>query len=276
MDLAVLSSRLARRWWLVAGLAAVAAIGAVTAGAAGSDERRTKLEFVLRPDASVTNDDLPGTLEALKSDGTLVQTMIGVLGNRTMLRRAAAYSDVRLTSGYTVDASARPGSTLIDSTLSGPDRSALDRLVAGYAREASIYVSSSYPAYVLEHLTTQAVTSESGPGTGQVVIAALLVGGALGVLLVAAELRLEPQFRRHAAERRESSGPPGAEPRPEAEAAPAPDVEPVTSPPEPSWSRETNGGPRSDGAPKSAQPSHSSPPPSDGPQPGRAGPGPIR
>ena len=33
----------------------------------------------MRPDASVTNDDLPGTLDALKSDGTLVQTVIGVL-----------------------------------------------------------------------------------------------------------------------------------------------------------------------------------------------------
>ncbi len=92
MDVSALSSRLARRWWLVAGLALLAALGAATAAAGRSDEHRTKIQFVLRPDASVSNDDLPGTLDALKSDGTLVQTVIGVLDSRAILRRAAGTS----------------------------------------------------------------------------------------------------------------------------------------------------------------------------------------
>src|SRR5215208_3977580 len=149
MDLAALSSRVARRWWLVLGLALVAAIGAATASSTKTDEHKTRVQFVLRPDASVTNDDLPGTLEALKSDGTLVQTVIGVLRNRAILRRAATDADVALTPDYGVDSNVQPGSTLIDSTLTGPDRSVLDGLADGYAREASIYVSSSYSAYVL-------------------------------------------------------------------------------------------------------------------------------
>ena len=121
MDLVALSSRVARRWWLVLGLAVVAALGAATAGTTKTDEQQLTIHFVLRPDASVTNDDLPGTLEALKSDGTLVQTVIGVLRNRSILRRAANDEGVTLAPDYTVDSSAQAGSTLVDSTLTGPE-----------------------------------------------------------------------------------------------------------------------------------------------------------
>lgn len=219
MDLAALSSRLALRWWLVAGLAVLAALGAATASTGKADEHRTEIEFVLRPDASVTNDDLPGTLEALKSDGTLVPTVVGVLNNRTLLRRAAADADVTLTPAYTLDASAQPGSTLIDAALTGPDGTVLDRLVAGYAREASVYVAASYPAYVLDRLSASAGASGGGPGTAQIVVVALLLGAALGVVLVAAELRLEPKLQRVRA------GAP--EPEPEPPAAAPPERQPV-------------------------------------------------
>jgi uncharacterized protein involved in exopolysaccharide biosynthesis len=202
MDLHSLGSRVARRWWLVAGLALIAAIGAAVAVSGGSEERQTRVEFVLRPDASVTNDDLPGTLEALKSDGTLVRTVVGVLGNRTMLRRAADDVDVTLTPEYKLDADAQPGSTLIDATLRGPDAETVERLVTGYDRAASLFVASSYPAYVLDRLSTAAVTGD-GPSTSQIVVLALLLGAALGVALVAAEARLEPQRQRRA-----SAGPP--------------------------------------------------------------------
>jgi len=219
MDLVSLSSRLARRWWLVLGLAALAAVGAATAGATKTDEHVTTIQFVLRPDASVTNDDLPGTLEALKSDGTVVQTVIGVLDNRAILRRAAGDAEVALTPEYTADASVKPGSTLIQATLTGPDRSVLARLATGYEREASLYVASSYSAYVLERLSTNPQPDGSGPGTAQIVIVAALLGGALGVVLVAAELRLEPRFRREPEARR---GPePASDPEPEPEPAPA-------------------------------------------------------
>jgi uncharacterized protein involved in exopolysaccharide biosynthesis len=242
MDLVALSSRLARRWWLVLGLAAVAALGAATAAGTKTDEHQTEVQFVLRPDVSVTNDDLPGTLDALKSDGTLVQTVIGVLENRAILRRAAADADVTLTPDYTLASSVQPGSTLIDSTLTGPDRSVLDRLTAAYSREASIYVSSSYSAYVLDRLSTGAGPSGSGPGTAQIVILAVLLGGALGVVLVAAELRLEPHVQRLSAARRARSAEPEPkrepEPKPEPEPEPARVLRPAPAPP---WRREGNG-----------------------------------
>ena len=229
MDFVALSSRLVRRWWVVLGLAALAALGAATAGASRTVDHKTKIQFVLRPDASVSNNDLPGTLDALKSDGTLVQTVIGVLRNRAILRRAAADVGVPLSPAYSVDSTAQPGSTLIDSTLSGPDRSVLTRLSVGYAREASTYVAASYAAYVLERISTDSAPDGTGPGTGQVAVLAALLGAALGVLLVAAELRLEPRFQRlsarRAAEREREPRRRAVEREPKPERAPEPRAE---------------------------------------------------
>jgi hypothetical protein len=248
MDLLALSSRLVRRWWLILGLAGLAALGAATAGASKTDEHRTKIHFVLRPDASVTNDDLPGTLDALKSDGTLVQTVIGVLRNRTILRRGAADADVTLTPEYTVGASVQPGSTLIDSTLTGPDGSVLDRLAAGYAREASTYVSASYSAYVLEPLSTDRSVGGSGPGTGQIVVLAALLGAALGVVLVAAEMRVESHFRRVSAQRADERAGRSREAEVEEEPEPAPRRRDVPRA-EPEPAREPEPEPRPEPAP---------------------------
>lgn len=195
MDFGSLGSRLARRWWVVAALALLSVLGAATATSGKSDEHRTTIQFVLRPAASVSNSDVPGTLDALKSDGTLVQTVVGVLGSPAMLRQAADEAGVRLGRGYSIGSTVKPGSTLMESTLAGTDRAVVDRLAAGYARAASNYVASSYPAYVLARLSTNPGPDSSGPGATQIVILALLVGTALGVALVAVEARLEPQLQ---------------------------------------------------------------------------------
>ncbi len=194
MDLIALRSRLAQRWWLVAAAALLTLLGAVTA-AAESDRHERTVSFVMRPDASVVNDELPGVLEALGSDGPLVQTVVDVLNTDELLARAADGAGVSLDSGYTVETTGRPGSAVIDSTLSGPDEGQVERLAAGFSLVASEYVAASYPAYVLERLSTDTGggTSPSGP---QVAILALLVGLGLGVALVAVELRFEPQLGR--------------------------------------------------------------------------------
>ena len=81
MDLAALRSRVARRWWVVAILAALTVAG-TTVATSESGEEQTTIKFVMRPDASVSTHDLPAALDALKSDSPLVQTVIGVLGSR--------------------------------------------------------------------------------------------------------------------------------------------------------------------------------------------------
>jgi len=232
MDLSALTARVARRWWVVAAVAALAALGAVTASASSSEEQRSTIHFVLRPDTSVSNDDLPGTLQALNTDGTLVQTVLGVLRDRSMLRRAATDANVALTPAYSLEATVQPGSTLIESTVAGPSRSAVDRLAVAYAREAATYVPASYPAYALERLGTDRETGGSGPGGVQLIVLALLVGGALGVALVAAELRLEPHLkgRRGAAGSTAELKPRGTI-KPEPESNGKPDREPPAAQP---------------------------------------------
>jgi uncharacterized protein involved in exopolysaccharide biosynthesis len=196
MDFGTLALRLGRRWWVVvAALALLAVLGAVTATSGKPAEHRTTIQFVLRPASSVAAGDLPGTLDALKSDGTLVQTVVGVLGSPAMLRQAAHEAHVRIDRSYTVDSSVKPGSTLIESTVAGGDRARVDRLAAGYARATTNYIALSYPAYTLAQLNTEPASDSSGASAAQIVVLALLVGTALGLALVFLEARLEPQLR---------------------------------------------------------------------------------
>jgi hypothetical protein len=195
MDLAIVLSRLRRRWWVVTAAAVLALGGAGLALASRSDRYQRTIHFVLRPDASVPARDLPNALEALKSDAPLVQSVTGALSSREMLRRAETATHVPPAPGYTITSDARPGSALIDSTVAGPEAPVVDRLGAGFALVAGDYVAGSYPAYTLDRLGSD----PGGEGTGlqptQVVILALLLGGALGVGAVLAELRLESSLR---------------------------------------------------------------------------------
>jgi hypothetical protein len=195
MDLATLLPQVIRRWWLVAIVATLAAVGAALTVGGGAQRHERTIHFVLRPDADVSNRDLPNALEELKSDGPLVQTVIGVLGGQDMLRAAASSSGVRLTPQDTVTSTARPGSSLIDSTLSGSSTADVDRLAGGFARAASDYVATNYSAYALDRLGDDAGGAGTGLSATQAVLLALILGTALGVGLVAAELRLEPVLR---------------------------------------------------------------------------------
>jgi hypothetical protein len=224
MDLSTLTAQVVRRWWIVAAAALIALVGALAASAGQADEHHRTIHMVLRPDRSVTDDDLPGTLDALQSDGPLVQTVMGVLESDGMLRRVAEGAGVPLGGGYSVEATTRPGSSLIDTQLSGPDDDTVDQLARSYTPEASDYVSESYSAYVLEQLSIDS-GGGGGPGALQVAIVALLVGGLLGVGLVAAERLLEPWLasatrpKRPARRRRPAAA--SARPEPAANGGPA-------------------------------------------------------
>jgi hypothetical protein len=195
MDIQELLPRLASRWWVVAAVTGVAVLGAALALGTRTDQHRSTIHFVLRPNGSVANRDLPGALEELKSDGPLVQTVIGVLGSHEMLRRAAADSGVHLSSEYTVESTARPGSALIDSKLAGPEGVVVDRLASGFNEAASDYVAANYSAYALDRLGADAGGNRTGLSATQLVLVTLLLGVALGVGLVIVELRLEPRLR---------------------------------------------------------------------------------
>jgi hypothetical protein len=204
IELETLLPRLMRRWWVVVGFAALALLGAALTLSGGANRHERTIHLVLRPDSSVSSRLLPGALEVLKSDGALVQTVIGALSSEEMLRRAGAAARVRLAPGYTITSAARPGSALIDSTVAGPDAAVVDRLGGGFVRVASDYVAASYSAYALDPLGSDPGGQDTRLSRGQVVVLALLLGGALGVGVVLVELRLEA---RPAAERRPGAAP---------------------------------------------------------------------
>ena len=67
----------------------------------------------------------------------------------------------------------------------------LDRLAAAYARAARNYVAASYSAYVLARLSIEAAPAARAARAGADRDHRAAGRAALGVLLVAAELRLE-------------------------------------------------------------------------------------
>jgi hypothetical protein len=190
MDFMSFRTHVVRRWWVVAALVALAFLGAALALVAQGDDHERTVHFVLRPDASVSNDDLPGALDALESDGPLVQSVIGVLGGDEMLRRAALDAGVPYGGDFDVETAGRPGSALIDSTVTASSDQVIDQLAAAYARTASDYVGSSYSAYVLARLSIESGGNGTGPSAAQSLIIAALAGALLGLALLAAELRL--------------------------------------------------------------------------------------
>jgi hypothetical protein len=195
MDLATLMPRLRQRWWVVAAAVALALLGASLTLDSSSDRHERTVHLVLRPDSSVSSTNLPGALEVLKSDGALVQTVLGALSGDEMVRRAAVAAHLRLAPGYAITSSARPGSALIDSTVAGPDAAVVDRLAVGFARVAADYVATSYSAYALEPLGMDPGGQDTRLSPTQVVALAVLLGGALGVGVVLLELRLDSRPR---------------------------------------------------------------------------------
>jgi hypothetical protein len=195
MELATLMPRLRQRWWVVAAAVGLALLGAALTLDGRSDRHQRTIHLVLRPDSSVSSRYLPGALEVLKSDGALVQTVLGALSSDEMVRRAAAAAGVRVKPGYTIKSSARPGSALIDSTVAGPDATVVERLGAGFARAAADYVATSYSAYALDPLGIDPGGQDARLRPAQVVVLAVLLGGALGVGVVLLELRLESRPR---------------------------------------------------------------------------------
>jgi hypothetical protein len=197
MDLATFLPRLVYRWWVVVAVAALAMAGAALSLSGRTNQHDATIHFVLRPDTSVPNSELPNALDVLKSDGALVQTVRGVVGSQEMLRQAAVDSHVALTPQYAVETTVRPGSALLDSTLTGPDPATVDRLAEGLGRAAPDYVAANYPAYALDRLGTEINEGSGGLSAPQLLILAALLGAALGIGLVAAEARLQSALRPH-------------------------------------------------------------------------------
>ena len=211
-----------RRLWLVAGLAVLAGLGAGIAIAANHDEHRQTVNFVLHPAASYPRRDVPSAVDVLRADGPLVQTVLGVLDSDEMVRRAAREVDIDDSADYQLASTLRPGSNIIDATITGPDAQAVSQLGRGLVVAAAAYVTAAYPGFEIDRL---GIAAGDGGGADpiEVILVAMLLGAALGVVLVVVESR----FQTRAAVVRSLLDPvdvaePEATPEPESVYAPGP------------------------------------------------------
>ena len=179
-----------RRLWLVAGLAVLAGLGAGIAIAANHDEHRQTVNFVLHPAASYPRRDVPSAVDVLRADGPLVQTVLGVLDSDEMVRRAAREVDIDDSADYQLASTLRPGSNIIDATITGPDAQAVSQLGRGLVVAAAAYVTAAYPGFEIDRL---GIAAGDGGGADpiEVILVAMLLGAALGVVLVVVESRFQ-------------------------------------------------------------------------------------
>jgi hypothetical protein len=190
MELGAVVRQVRKRWWLVVAMAALAAAGAALAVASRADRHARTVHFVLHPDGTFNKGDVPSAVEVLRADGPLAQTVLGVLSSDEILRRAARAARLQTESGYTLESTLRPGSTIIDSAIGGPSASGVARLSATLGFVASDYVNANYSGYSLDRLGVDPGGGGTGASGAEIIVLALLLGGALGVGLVLADSRL--------------------------------------------------------------------------------------
>jgi hypothetical protein len=186
-----------RRVLAVVGLAALAGLAALIVVSSGSTKYERESSFAIRPSDTVEPAAVPDVVGTLSDpDNAVTETIVDILGSarlRDFAARAAGLSpDSVAASGaeYSWLATRRPGSTIVDLRITGPDRASLAAMQAAASREAPSLVESNYSVYRLESLNAPTSASRVGPKTGQTVGLAVLLGALLGIGLIFAERKL--------------------------------------------------------------------------------------
>ena len=176
---------LLRRLWLVALLAA---LGGGVAWLQARDEAVTyeqTLSFVLRPDAGVPAVEIDDALDGLASGETLVETVSGTLSSERFLELAGRSARVEV-DDVGLDASTRPGSTVVDVRFTGRGESDLRALADPFTAVATRWVARTYKVYTLEPLGADA-PSALPSRTSTVTALGIGLGLLLGLIAVFTE-----------------------------------------------------------------------------------------
>ena len=179
-----------RRWWFIAAQAVAAVVALVLVLALTS---RTTYDytahFVLHPAASSNPGDVANGISALRQDDPLVQTVVKVLANNEIRRRAGAAAGID-PSKYSVSASVSPGSSFFDATVSGRDAPETRALGKSLETVASSFVNAGYRGFELDVLGSDTARHRLFPPSPSLLVLVLLFGAALatGELFVAFSL----------------------------------------------------------------------------------------
>ena len=155
MELVAFLRLFVRRLWLVALLAA---LGGGLAWLQVRDEPvsyEQTLSFVLRPDAGVPAVEIDDALDGLASGETLVETVSGTLSSERFLELAGRPAGVEV-DDIDLEASTRPGSTVVDVRFTGPGARDLEALAEPFTAVSTRWVARTYKVYTLEPLGADA------------------------------------------------------------------------------------------------------------------------
>jgi hypothetical protein len=176
--------RALRRWWVFVVLAGAGAAVAAVVVQPPADRAEETTEFVVRPAAGLSPRDVPSALDALQPTGSLMNTVLAVLGSDGFVVDAAhaAHVDPRTAS---IAVSLRPGSVVLDATTSTPTPRSTRALAAAFATRASDYVGTKFAAYSLERFSTTGTSTKPTRSAAQAIGAGVLLGLLLAAGLLA-------------------------------------------------------------------------------------------
>jgi hypothetical protein len=203
-----------RRALAVVALAALAGLAALIVVSSQATTYERESSFAIRPSSTVppaSLSDVTGTLS--EPDSAVTESIVDILGSARLqdasAREAGVAPDAVATSGaeYSWLASRRPGSTIVDLRITGPDASTLAAMQAAAGRNAANLVESNFSLYSLEPLNGATSADEVGPKTGQTVFLAILLGALLGLALLFAERKLRSYLQNPPSQRGDDGWP---------------------------------------------------------------------
>ena len=145
------------------------------------------VSFVLGPSGKVAPERVPDTIRSLEEDGAMVQTVRGLLGSALFLDLAADEANRELGPDYSMSASIRPGSNILDARINGPNPDVLAEIGDELPDVAADWVNTNYRVYELSFLESDAPAGPVLPRVGQTTAFAAVVGFMLAVAAVFAE-----------------------------------------------------------------------------------------
>ena len=166
------------RWrWLIAGQAVATVVAMVFVLAlTGRTTYDYTAHFVLHPDPNAAPGDIANAISVMRQDGPLVQTVLKVLGNDEILRRAGAAARIRDTSNYSISATVSPGSSYFDANVHGHDRETTEALGKSLETVASTYVADSFHAFKFDVLGSDETQNDPFPPSPSLLVLVLLLG----------------------------------------------------------------------------------------------------
>jgi capsular polysaccharide biosynthesis protein len=211
MSMPALRELLRRRWWVIL---TVVALALAAAGAYAWRQRKvyeSTVTLYIHPSHLSVAEGSPALISSELSQlsyGSLENTLASIAESRTTLASAASPLGItpdRLTP-YTVVATLRPKSFVMDVSVDGPN----PRLVVALANQVSPRmagaVSTDYPVVALRSLDAASTSSLIRPRLKRDLVYAGLAGLILGFVLASLRVSFVPATRKP---KRPSSGRPG-------------------------------------------------------------------